>query len=112
MYPRCSTSLKEFAKRHPEMTFVHAEPGGVRTNLINHAESLWMRVLSPLAYVFAYPITVSKEDSADYLFAGLLRSPKGGSMIGRHGQDLGKVKYSEDVRQKVWEHSIRETGSA
>lgn len=104
--------VQEFAKHYPELTFVHAYPGPVRSGLASKAETGWIRTLAPVLNALTYPISASAESSGEYLLAGLLRSGKGSWRIGAKGEDLGKSKYSEEVRQKVWEHSLKETDVA
>ncbi|TEB24355.1 hypothetical protein FA13DRAFT_1909643 [Coprinellus micaceus] len=40
--------VESFAERNPDITFAHAFPGGVQTNIMASAQSRWIRALNPL----------------------------------------------------------------
>ncbi|KAF8999686.1 hypothetical protein BDQ17DRAFT_1246371 [Cyathus striatus] len=104
--------VEEYAERNSELTFIHAAPGGVRTNLIASSPSAWMRAASPIINVLAHALTVTKEECAEYMWYGILNSGKGAVKIGSKGIEIGsEVGYvgSEIERKAVWEHTAKVT---
>ncbi|KAF8999690.1 NAD-P-binding protein [Cyathus striatus] len=104
--------MEEFAEQHPELTFIHASPGGVRgTKLLAASLTPWMRVISPIVDVLVQPLTVTKEECAEHMWYGILHSGKGAFRMGSKGNDLGKVGYvGNDIERKaLWEHTKKAT---
>ncbi|KAJ3970168.1 hypothetical protein EV361DRAFT_972019 [Lentinula raphanica] len=108
--------IEEFASRHPTLTFIHAIPGAVRTNLFASAQ------ISALAKkAMGIPITLlgflltSKEDCGEYMLNGMLNVANGPGAwrIDSHGEDLAKKRYygSDEERKKLWEHTVEVTAS-
>jgi hypothetical protein len=102
---------QEFAARNPSLTFAHAYPGAVRTSILTSSESPIMRAASYIIPVLAYPISMSQEDSGEYLLHGLLNSTKGAPKIGARGEDIGMKRYfvSGEARKRLWEHTLKAT---
>jgi hypothetical protein len=98
---------KEFASRNPELTFVHAYPGTVNTNLLSASESTMLRVFNPVVKIFGGLLT-SQEQAGEWLWSGFMRSGKGFSRIGAKGEDIGKQDsfYTPEGRKKLWEHTV------
>ncbi|THU97577.1 NAD(P)-binding protein [Dendrothele bispora CBS 962.96] len=106
--------LEGFAARNPTLTFGHAYPGGVRTNLGNAKDSpLWMKASMKLALGLAYPFTVSVRDCGEYLLHGIVNTMNhpGAWRITNDGSDLGKKNYygSDEDRKALWEHTVQVT---
>ncbi|KAJ3797417.1 NAD(P)-binding protein [Lentinula aff. detonsa] len=110
--------IEEYASRYPSLSFIHAYPGWVRTNIGSASPSPIIRVatklatsrLSPLSY-----LATTQDDAGEYLLHGLLNtvSSPGAWRIGEHGDDIGKTRYfgDEESRKKLWEHTVQATGS-
>ncbi|KAJ4475088.1 NAD(P)-binding protein [Lentinula aciculospora] len=109
---------EEYASRYPSLSFVHAYPGWVRTNIGSASPSPVLRVanklatsrLSPLSY-----LATTQGDAGEYLLNGLLNTVSGSGAwrIGEHGEDIGKTRYFGDneSRHKLWEHTVLATSS-
>ncbi|KAJ3842869.1 NAD-P-binding protein [Lentinula raphanica] len=107
-----------FAFHYPSITFIHCNPGWVRTPLGSGSSSLLFRIWSflvnspwsPLSY-FPY----SPEDCAENQLYGMLftASKPSAWRIGQRGNDLGKQGYCGDevARDVLWEHTLEVTGS-
>ncbi|THU85156.1 hypothetical protein K435DRAFT_926267 [Dendrothele bispora CBS 962.96] len=106
--------LEGFAARNPTLTFGHAYPGFVRTNLGNAKDSpLWMKASVKLVVALTYPLSVSVRDCGEYLLHGVLETMKtpGAWRITNDGSDLGKKKYygPDEDRKALWEHTVEVT---
>ncbi|KAF8993356.1 hypothetical protein BDQ17DRAFT_1252988 [Cyathus striatus] len=77
--------MEEYASQNPEITFAHATPGAVRTNLLSSSPSSLLRHTAPLVNALAYPLTVSAEECAERMWFGLLNAPKGRLGLVRRG---------------------------
>ena len=85
------------------VTFTHAYPGIVRTQL---ADSLpfWARL--PLKGIMAVGLGVSPEDCAELMVHGMLGTDKGYRYVTDKGETVtDKKPVQEDMPQKVWEHT-------
>ncbi|KAJ4466128.1 hypothetical protein C8J55DRAFT_538450 [Lentinula edodes] len=110
--------MEEYASRYPSLSFIHAYPGWVRTNIGSASPSPFIRVttklatsrLSPLSY-----LATEQDDAGEYLLNGLLNTVSGPGVwgIGEHGESVGKTRHSgdEETRKKLWEHTVQTTGS-
>lgn len=105
--------MEELADRNPDLTFIHAHPGVVRTNMLNSAQSTILRATSGIISVLAYPFSVNPEDCAEYMWHGMFNSTKGAFRIGSQGENIGKNRYfgTEAQRKKLWEHTWEITKS-
>ncbi|KAJ3916017.1 hypothetical protein F5877DRAFT_47479 [Lentinula edodes] len=105
---------EEFAARHPTITFAHAIPGAVRTNLFSAAEvsTFTKKAMGLSMTMFGFLLT-SIEDCGEYMLNGMLNvaSAPGAWRIDSHGEDLAKRRYygSEEERKKLWEHTVEAT---
>ncbi|KAJ3721204.1 hypothetical protein C8R42DRAFT_721929 [Lentinula raphanica] len=110
--------MEEYASRYPSLSFIHAYPGWVRTNIGSASPSPVLRVatklatsrLSPLSY-----LATAQDDAGEYLLNGLLNtvSAPGAWRLDEHGNDIGKTRYfgDEESRKKLWEHTVQATYS-
>lgn len=92
--------------------FTHAAPGLVRTP--GYAKLHWsLRMLRPILDALTYPISVSEEQSGEFMLRSLLGNEKEGFYRrDRKAVDIGKSEWSsEEKRIRLWEHTVRETGS-
>jgi hypothetical protein len=105
--------LQKLAERNPDLTFIHAHPGVVRTNMLNSAQSTILWATSGIISVLRYPFPVTPEDCAEYMWHGLFNSTKGAFRIRSHGENIGKTRYfgTEAQRKKLWEHTWEITKS-
>ncbi|KAF9461000.1 hypothetical protein BDZ94DRAFT_1168553 [Collybia nuda] len=103
--------IEEFSMRYPELTFVHAYPGLVRTSIFSSADSMLIKASAYIVPILGYPFSTSQEETGEYMLYGILNATKGVFRIGSRGEDIGKKRYfgSEEARKKLWEHTIVET---
>ncbi|KAI0787243.1 NAD(P)-binding protein [Irpex lacteus] len=107
----CSNAMVEsFAEKYPNMSFVHAYPGFVRTQLLNGGDDWKLRLLSPLTHILSWLVGVSPEACAEYMWHGLYASKAGWSRRDSHGEELDAKPRSSEVKSKLWDHSLEVTG--
>ncbi|KAG7451053.1 uncharacterized protein BT62DRAFT_916152 [Guyanagaster necrorhizus] len=96
-----------FAQRYTLHSFIHANPGAVRTNYVYASPSAVFRYTAPLIMGLAYPFAISPEDCAEYMWHGTLQKAAGVFRVGSRGEDLGKKRYfgNEEQREKLWNHT-------
>ena len=105
--------LQSFAEQEPGISFIHANPGGVRTSLLERAH--WtMRLLNPLLITLLYPVTVSPEQCGEYMLYSLLQSGEGVQRRSSRGDDIGRSPLYDDEerRRRLWEHTEEEVRNA
>ncbi|KAG8734624.1 hypothetical protein FRC10_011603 [Ceratobasidium sp. 414] len=98
---------ESFAAQHPDMAFVHAYPGFVRTPMVTDFH--WsMKLFLPIMR----PFSVSPADCAQWMLYTLLdpQFSKGAFFRNNHADDVGRNKYSTpELRKLVWEHTLKRT---
>jgi NAD(P)-dependent dehydrogenase (short-subunit alcohol dehydrogenase family) len=107
-----ATSFTDLVIQHlasqPEnanVTFTHARPGAVRTQIIDNLP-FWARL--PLKGIMTIGIGVSPEDCAELMVHGMLGTDKGYRCITDKGETAtNKKPAQEGMVQKVWEHTSR-----
>ncbi|KAF5370549.1 hypothetical protein D9757_010137 [Collybiopsis confluens] len=107
-------TFTEYALRYPSLSFAHAFPGHVRTNIMAASPSAFLRIASPLV---TGPLSPFKRpgDAGEYLLNGLVNTTlaPGAWRIGEYGEDMGKTNYFGDAesRRRLWQHTVKATGS-
>lgn len=85
------------------VTFTHAYPGVVRTNL---ADNLPFYARIPLKGIMKLGVGTSAETCAEYMLHGMLGTEKGWRCVNNNGETVKKKKPStEDLIEKVWKHT-------
>ena len=92
------------------MAFTHIWPGGVRTPM-SLPPSIWYKPLYPLIYL----VTVSMEESAEYMLHALFsgengvfrRGPKG-NLLKNDGWFSGYWS-TQEAKEKLWAHTEEAT---
>ena|ERR1700736_5320106 len=103
------------------MGFTHAAPGGVKTQLARelpfYARLPYLTSRFHLTYSVQYlvmPFLSSISDCADFMTYNFLRPDRktGAYFVNSIGEDTSKCQYfgNEDVRTKLWKHSVERTG--
>ncbi|KAI0358500.1 NAD(P)-binding protein [Trametes cingulata] len=102
--------METFAQQHPDIAFIHTNPGGVRTPILERSHPVLASVLTPLLY----PLTNSPENCAEFTLYALQQTEKGFSRRNPKGDDIGKSNYygPEEARIAVWEHTKAEVDRA
>lgn len=102
--------VEEFAAQHPDMAFIHAYPGIVRTPMLTDFH--WsLKLLKPLIHL----MSVSPAECAQWMLYTLLdpQFSKGGFFRNNHAEDVGPNKYSTpELRKLVWEHTLKRTSGS
>jgi len=100
--------LQAYASKAPNLSFIHAYPGGVRTSLISSSPSFLLRALSPLV-ILTKPWTVSSEECAQYMWHAAYKTAAqpGAYRTDNLGESWGKKNYfgDDEQREKLWEHT-------
>ncbi|KAJ7573708.1 NAD-P-binding protein [Mycena floridula] len=111
--------LEDFAARYPTLTMCHVTPGPVASNLYTRffkaPDAGWgylTLIVVMIRFILTYPFLVSASISGEYLLYGMLNSGPGVHRIGPTGEDIpeleGRVFGTEEEREKLREHTIRE----
>ncbi|KAF9460993.1 hypothetical protein BDZ94DRAFT_1264641 [Collybia nuda] len=103
--------MEEFSMRYPQLTFVHAYPGPVRTPLMKTSDSVLIRAAAYIVRPLFSTVMFSPEYTGEFMLHGLLNSTQGFKRIGSTGEDMGMKNYygSELARRRLWEHTVNET---
>ncbi|KAF5313617.1 hypothetical protein D9611_010229 [Ephemerocybe angulata] len=102
--------MEEYAERNPELTFAHASPGVVATNIANSAQSTTLRLLAPALNLTAKVFGTTPADCAEYMWHGIFNNTTGAFRIGSQGEEVGKKNYygNAEQRKALWEHTAAE----
>ena len=98
--------IQHFAAQpeNANVTFSHANPGGVRTPLIDNLP-FYARI--PLKFAMAVGLGVSPEECAEFMLHGMLGTEKGYRYIDNKGETVTKKKpVDESMIDKVWQHTL------
>ncbi|CAE6416158.1 hypothetical protein ACGC1H_007207 [Rhizoctonia solani] len=99
--------VEDFAAQHPDMAFIHAYPGIVRTPMLVGFH--WsINLLMP----FIRFVSVSPAECAQWMLYALLdpKFAKGPFFINNNAEDVGPNKHSTPaLRKLVWEHTLKRT---
>ena len=85
------------------MTFTHANPGGVKTALADHFP-FYVRI--PLKCAMALGLGISADECAEFMLHGMLGCDKGYRYIDNKGETVTKKKAADEgMIEKVWQHT-------
>jgi len=101
--------VQEWSERNPEVTFVHAFPGIVRTDLARES-SLPLRLLFG---TMAALVGTSAEVCGDYMTYAVTAPEyrKGWYLLGSSAQTVRPTRYqTEEAREIVYKHSVQMVG--
>eukprot|EP00899_Mesostigma_viride_P024572 jgi/Mesvir1/529/Mv11390-RA.1 len=97
-------ALDQLARDNPQLTFIHAAPGAVRTNWGSDFPAL---VRGPVRFLQLF--LKSPEDCAENMCFGLFADEhKGGfRLLAADGSATTATKeHTDDARKKVWDHTV------
>jgi len=97
--------VAEYARRHPDLTFVHTMPGFVNTPILSKDKPILGWIFGPLGSLFA----TNPQDCAEWMLYPLLSKEfgKGGFHLNNHAEPSKPNKYvTEESRRTVWEHVL------
>ncbi|KAH8832122.1 NAD(P)-binding protein [Flagelloscypha sp. PMI_526] len=106
-------AFKEFAVQNPSdrLTFTYSYPGFVDTGGAKNISNHLLRFANKAMVIASKPFATSLEDAGEYQLYGMLKYTGGFQRVGSTGDSLGNTKFfgeDEEVRKKVWEHTIEE----
>ena len=97
--------IQYFASRdeNSNVTFTHAFPGIVRTQLTNNLP-FWARL--PLKAAMAIGLGITPDECAEYMLHGMLQTNQGWSCVNDKGQSVTKKQPDQpEMLEKVWTHT-------
>ncbi|KAI0776078.1 hypothetical protein BD413DRAFT_602576 [Trametes elegans] len=97
--------LQGFAKRHPKVAFTHSYPGPVWTPLFMRSKSWIVRILGYLVAPLFWLISVTEDESGEYMMYGIYRSPSGFSSVGQRGDVVQGYQGSDEEIEKMWNYA-------
>ncbi|XP_006456299.1 hypothetical protein AGABI2DRAFT_180977 [Agaricus bisporus var. bisporus H97] len=103
--------VDEFASRHPGLTFIHAYPGFVRTNLLSSSDSSALQIAGPVLNYLLSPLMLRPNRCATRMWAGVFNHTGGAHQLSSLGRGLETPFHGTlDQRQKLWAHTAQITG--
>lgn len=99
--------MQHFASQleNSNVSFTHANPGAVRTGLINNLP-FYARI--PLKGLMKLGVGVSPENCAEFMIHGLLETDKGWRCVDSNGEMVkNKKPTTDDMVRKVWDHTCQ-----
>ncbi|KAL1663582.1 hypothetical protein GGF50DRAFT_115893 [Schizophyllum commune] len=104
-------AMAGFAKRHPKVTFIHANPGGVWTPLFRRSGPLLAKILAYLFAPLLWLLSISEEQCGEYMMYGLYRSGPGFSDLGQRGDVIEPgYKGTDEEVEKLWNWAYNRPG--
>jgi len=101
--------FQAYASKAPNLSFIHAHPGLVRTPLLTSSPSFLLRASSSLLLTLSRPWNVAAEECAEYMWHAAYKTAAqpGAYRTDSLGESLGKKNYfgDDEQRAKVWEHT-------
>lgn len=91
--------IEAFAERHPDLTFIHAFPGMVRTNILAASSTPLLKASSGILSLLTYPLSTAPEDCAEYMWHASLNHSKDAFRTGSKGENNRSYKYVNPVRK-------------
>lgn len=103
--------FKEFARREPDIAWVHTHPGWVYTRGMS-SEKPFFKILLWILHPLLLIIITRQQDCAELMTFALLDATKGFRRYNRNGDDIGmyKMPKAKDAGKLLWEHSVEATG--
>jgi len=102
--------VEAFADRHPNIPFIHAHPGYVRTPIFHNSPSYLVKLTGFVIFTIGRLFTISSEECAEWMWSivATVNDGRGSYRMDPHGKDMGKTtKYfgDEEKRKGLWEHT-------
>ncbi|KAH8831515.1 NAD(P)-binding protein [Flagelloscypha sp. PMI_526] len=101
-----------FSAANPKIAWVNAYPGFVHTGILDSVQDSWLyyfiaKFLHLVGPYFAHTVS----DSGEYMTYAMLRASANSSGEVKYVEDLGNeelpaYQFSDEDRQKVWEHFV------
>ncbi|KAF8964504.1 hypothetical protein BDZ97DRAFT_1815431 [Flammula alnicola] len=103
--------VESFAEQAPNIPFIHAYPGFVRTSIMGSSPSWMLRTTSSVLLALTRPLSVSGEECGQYMWNAIYNTATkpGAWRTGSNGEDLKKTRYFGDAtqRKQLWEHTAQ-----
>ncbi|KAL1751936.1 hypothetical protein FB107DRAFT_266032 [Schizophyllum commune] len=97
--------LQGFAKRHPKVAFSHSYPGAVFTPLFTRSKSWIVKLIGYLLTPLFWLISISEDQSGEYMMYGVYRSPLGFSSVGERGDVVQGYEGTDEEIEKMWDYA-------
>ncbi|KAF7352057.1 hypothetical protein MVEN_01168200 [Mycena venus] len=104
--------VNDLAARHPGLSFIHAHPGTVATNLLKTSDTRILRAANSFLTPLLSPFMYSVETSGEHQLYGLLKAVPGAVRTNDKGDDIGLTKAyygSPDAMARLWKHTEEAT---
>ncbi|KAF7341192.1 hypothetical protein MVEN_01854200 [Mycena venus] len=104
--------VNDLAARYPGLSFIHAYPGGVATNLLKASDTRLLRISNTILMPLLSPFTYSVETSGEHQLYGLLKAGPGAVRSNDKGDDIGLTKAyygSPEAMARLWKHTEEAT---
>ncbi len=95
--------LQRFARLNPSISFQHAYPSLVATDIGRSLPWYAAGPLTTLSKVFGS----AAENTAEFFFDALVNPAmaSGAHFVDSKGKEVQKVESPEDVQEKIWDHT-------
>ncbi|TRM63079.1 hypothetical protein BD626DRAFT_457271 [Schizophyllum amplum] len=102
-------SLRAFAKRHPIVAFTHSYPGFVWSPLFIRSPSWVFRIMGYLSAPFLYMLSISEDQSGEYMMYGMYRSQAGFSCVGQSGDVVQGYQCTDEEIERIWDYACNKS---
>ncbi|KAK7002399.1 hypothetical protein R3P38DRAFT_2648108 [Favolaschia claudopus] len=100
--------VKDFAARHPGLTFIHSYPSIVTTDVLKKSPNRSLRIANTFLVPLLRPFTYNAETCGEHQLYALLSAGPGAVRTKDNGDDMGWASNyfgSEEAMRKLWEHT-------
>ncbi|KAL1746736.1 hypothetical protein HDZ31DRAFT_33563 [Schizophyllum fasciatum] len=104
-------ALQGFAKRHPKVSFMHANPGVVWTPLFRRSGTWLVKFIGYFFAPLLWLMSVSEDQCGEYLMYGVYKGQVGFSDVGQRGDVIeAGHKGSDEEAERLWEWAYGRPG--
>ncbi|KAJ7864192.1 NAD(P)-binding protein [Mycena leptocephala] len=104
--------INDLAAQHPALTFIHAHPGAVASNLLKSSNTALVRAVHTFFSPLLSPFIYSVQSAGEHQLYALLNAGPGAARTGAKGDDIGLTKGyfgSKEAMGRLWAHTEEET---
>ncbi|KAJ7907575.1 hypothetical protein B0H13DRAFT_2662362 [Mycena leptocephala] len=102
----------DLAARQPALTFIHAHPGVVASNLYKSSNMPLVRAANTFLAPLLAPFIYSVQSAGEHQLYALLKTGPGAVRTGPKGDDIGLTKGyfgSKEAMERLWAHTEEAT---
>jgi hypothetical protein len=99
---------QDLAARHTALTFIHAHPGAVASNLLKSSNTALVRAAHTFFSPLLSPFIYSVQSAGEHQLYALLNAGPGAAHPGAKGDDIGLTKGyfgSKEAMGRLWVHT-------